>query len=81
MNKILFIIILLFIISCTTTERIIKSNMSSPPEIYIPNTNIKTTKDLIKEYQITTIKITEWQKWYNLNAGTNHFTIPFYTNQ
>lgn len=70
-----YLILLLFLIlltSCTTTKYVIVP-LSEPPTFFYPNTNIQTQKDLIKDYQNSLIKISEWQKWYNIQVNTNHF--------
>ena len=75
----LMLLVIIFIVSligCKSDELLIISSFSTPPKKYeIPN--IQTEKDLIKAYNSSVIKITEWQKWYNIQVSSNYF---FYTN-
>lgn len=69
MSVMIFTIIL---ISCQTTKEYIIVPLSTPPKIYnIPE--MDTDQDLIRAYQQTTIKIAEWQKWYNVQVGSNYY--------
>ena len=68
MNKIL-ILLLLFLTSCTTVKYVTVP-LSTPPEPYIVNEGqIKTQKDLFKEYQKTLIKLNEWEAWYYIQTN------------
>lgn len=69
-----FILLLLFIFlaGCSTQVKYITIPMSRPPAMFIVE-DIQTDKQLIKEYQKSIIKITEWQKWYNIQVGSNYF--------
>lgn len=69
-NKILLIIFFtVFSISCTTVKYITMP-LSPPPEKYIiEQGQIKTQKDLFKEYQKTLIKLNEWQAWYSIQTN------------
>lgn len=69
MNKILLLFILVFFTSCTTVKYI-TIPLSPPPESYIiEQGQIKTQKDLFKEYQKTLIKLNEWQAWYSIQTN------------
>ena len=69
MNKILLLFILIFSISCTTVKYVTVP-LSPPPEPYIVNEGqIKTQKDLFKEYQKTLIKLNEWERWYIIQTN------------
>ncbi|TKZ23421.1 hypothetical protein [Brachyspira catarrhinii] len=69
-NKILLIIFLLiFSISCSTVKYVTVP-LSPPPEAYkINEGQIKTQKDLFKEYQKTLIKLNEWESWYIIQTN------------
>lgn len=67
----------IFLAGCSTQVKYITIPMSEPPAIFIVE-DIQTDKQLIKEYQKSIIKITEWQKWYNIQVGSNYFK---FTNQ
>lgn len=67
----------LFIAGCSAQTRYITTPMSEPPTVFIID-DIKSDKQLIKSYQKSVIKITEWQKWYNIQVGSNYFK---FTNQ
>lgn len=71
-NKILLIIFLLiFSISCSTVKYVTVP-LSPPPEAYkINEGQIKTQKDLFKEYQKTLIKLNEWESWYIIQTNIN----------
>lgn len=62
----------IFLAGCSTQVKYITIPMSEPPAIFIVE-DIQTDKQLIKEYQKSIIKITEWQKWYNIQVGSNYF--------
>lgn len=62
----------IFLVGCSTQVKYITTPMSRPPAIFIVE-DIQTDKQLIKEYQKSIIKITEWQKWYNIQVGSNYF--------
>ncbi|MEI0605206.1 hypothetical protein R4K55_13400 [Brachyspira alvinipulli] len=70
MKYILIIILSIFIVSCQTAKYV-TIPLSEPPNIYKPNENITTQKELLKEYQRSLIKIAEWQKWYNVQIYSN----------
>ncbi|WP_028328664.1 hypothetical protein [Brachyspira alvinipulli] len=67
------ILILIFLVSCTA--KYITIPLSQTPSFYEPNNNINTSKELIKEYQKSIIKISEWQIWYNVQTGSNYYKI------
>lgn len=62
----------IFLAGCSTQVKYITIPMSEPPAIFIVE-DIQTDKQLIKSYQKSIIKITEWQKWYNIQVGSNYF--------
>ena len=68
----LLIFLLIFLAGCSTQIKYITTPMSRPPAMFIVD-DIKTDKQLIKGYQKSIIKITEWQKWYNIQVGSNYF--------
>ena len=68
----LFIFLLFFLAGCSTQVKYITTPMSRPPAMFIID-DIKSDKQLIKSYQKSVIKITEWQKWYNIQVGSNYF--------
>ena len=72
MNKIFIFILTLFLMGCQSTKYI-TIPLSNPPAFYYPNTNMLTQKDLIKEYQNSLKKISEWQEWYKINTSSNYF--------
>ena len=68
MNKLL-LLLLLFFTSCTTVKYVTVP-LSPPPEPYsITEGQIKTQKDLFKEYQKTLIKLNEWERWYIIQTN------------
>ena len=68
MNKLL-LLLLLFFTSCTTVKYVTVP-LSPPPEPYsITEGQIKTQKDLFKEYQKTLIKLNEWESWYIIQTN------------
>lgn len=70
-------IIFMISISCQTTERYIRVPLSTPPEkYYIPQ--ISDKRDLLKAYQQSVIRISQWQLWYNIQVRTNHFNYNEY---
>ena len=71
MNKILFLFLIMFFTSCTTVKYVTVP-LSPPPEPYSINEGqIKTQKDLFKEYQKTLIKLNEWEAWYRIQTNIN----------
>ena len=67
-NKLLLIILLLFFTSCTT--KYVTVPLSPPPEPYkIEMGQIKSQKDLFKEYQKVLIKLNEWEAWYSIQTN------------
>ena len=70
--KIALLLLTTFFISCSTVKYV-TIPLSKPPDFYHPSINIKTQKDFFREYQNSLIKIKEWQKWYNVQIGSNYF--------
>lgn len=71
MNKILFLFLIMFFTSCSTVKYVTVP-LSTPPETYkITEGQIKTQKDLFKEYQKTLIKLNEWEAWYSIQTNIN----------
>lgn len=72
-NKVLLILfIFIFSISCTTVKYVTVP-LSPPPEPYkIEMGQIKTQKDLFKEYQKALIKLNEWQAWYLIQTNIDN---------
>lgn len=70
MNKILLLLFLIiFSISCTTVKYVTVP-LSAPPEPYkIEMGQIKSQKQLFKEYQKTLKKINEWEAWYSIQTN------------
>ncbi|MDO6994614.1 hypothetical protein Q5M87_11415 [Brachyspira innocens] len=69
MDKILFLFLIIFFTSCTTVKYVTVP-LSPPPEPYkIEMGQIKTQKDLFKEYQKTLKKINEWEAWYIIQTN------------
>ena len=68
----LLIFLLIFLAGCSTQVKYITIPMSRPPAMFTLE-DIQTDKQLIKQYQKSIIKITEWQKWYNIQVGSNYF--------
>lgn len=62
----------LFFLSCSSINKSV-CDLTPPPSIYIIK-NIKTKKDLLKNYKNATIKISHWQNWYNIQVGSNYFS-------
>ncbi|WP_297285605.1 hypothetical protein [uncultured Brachyspira sp.] len=48
-------------------------DLTPPPSIYIIR-DVKTKKDLLKNYKDATMKISHWQNWYNIQVGSNYFS-------
>ena len=69
MKEIRFLLLLIFLTSCSSVKYVTVP-MSDPPEIYKPNL-IKTEKDFLYEYKRSLMKISEWQNWYAIQ--TNKF--------
>ena len=69
------LLINLFFLSCSSVKNNV-CDLTHPPSIYIIE-NIKTKKDLLKNYKDATIKISHWQNWYNIQVGSNYF---YYSN-
>ncbi|MEI0528580.1 hypothetical protein R4J00_08015 [Brachyspira intermedia] len=67
MKEIRFLLLLIFLVSCSSVKYVTIS-MSNPPDIYKPNI-IKTEKDFLYEYKRSLIKISEWQNWYNIQTN------------
>ena len=65
------LLINLFFLSCSSVNNNV-CDLTPPPSIYIIK-NIKTKKDLLKSYKDSTIKISHWQNWYNIQVGSNYF--------
>ena len=69
MNKILLLLSVIFFTSCTTVKYV-TIPLSAPPEPYkIEIGQIKSQKDLFKEYQKTLIKLNEWESWYVIQTN------------
>lgn len=72
MNKILLLLSVIFFISCSTVKYVTVP-LSPPPEPYtIEMGQIKTQKDLFKEYQKALIKLNEWQAWYLIQTNIDN---------
>lgn len=70
MNKILLIILLIIFVTSCTTVKYVTVPLSPPPEAYkINEGQIKTQKELFKEYQKTLIKLNEWEAWYSIQTN------------
>ncbi|MEI0510796.1 hypothetical protein [Brachyspira intermedia] len=71
MNKILLLLSVIFFTSCTTVKYVTVP-LSTPPEPYkIEMGQIRTQKQLFKEYQKTLKKINEWEAWYSIQTNIN----------
>ena len=70
--RLIFWLLLIFLAGCSTQIKYITTPMSRPPAMFTLE-DIQTDKQLIKQYQKSIIKITEWQKWYNIQVGSNYF--------
>lgn len=66
------LLLFIFLVGCAAQVKYITTPMSRPPAMFTLE-DIQTDKQLIKEYQKSIIKITEWQKWYNIQVGSNYF--------
>ena len=64
--KVLLLIFIFILSSCCTNSNIIKYTPS--PNIYRPM-RATNEQQVYREYMNATIKITEWQQWYNLNIS------------
>lgn len=62
----------LFFLSCSSINKSV-CDLTPPPSIYIIR-DVKTKKDLLKNYKNATIKISHWQNWYNIQVGSNYFS-------
>ncbi|MEI0479116.1 hypothetical protein [Brachyspira pulli] len=72
MNKILLLFILIFSISCTTVKYVTVP-LSEPPKPYkIEMGQIRTQKQLFKEYQKVLIKLNEWEAWYSIQTNIDN---------
>lgn len=78
-NKLLLLLIIIFLISCQSQVKYITVPLSTPPEKYLIS-DYKTKKEFYFEYQHALMTIKEWQLWYNLNARTNYFNYKEITN-
>ena len=72
LKYIFFLLFLIFLAGCSTQVKYITIPMSTPPAMFIVE-DIQTDKQLIQGYQKSIIKITELQKWYNIQVGSNYF--------
>ena len=69
-NKLLLIIFLLIFFTSCTTVKYVTVPLSPPPEPYkIEMGQIRTQKQLFKEYQKTLKKINEWEAWYSIQTN------------
>lgn len=69
MNKILLLLSVIFSISCTTVKYVTVP-LSPPPEPYkIEIGQIRSQKQLFKEYQKALIKLNEWEAWYLIQTN------------
>lgn len=66
------LLLFIFLVGCAAQVKYITIPMNRPPAMFIVE-YIQTDKQLIKQYQKSIIKITEWQKWYNIQVGSNYF--------
>ena len=72
-NKILLIIFLLIFSTSCTTVKYVAVPLSPPPEPYkITEGQIRTQKQLFKEYQKTLKKINEWEAWYSIQTNIDN---------
>lgn len=60
----------IFIVSCAGTKYI---TITSTPPAEFEIHEIKTNRDLISEYRKSVMKVAEWQKWYNVEIGSNYY--------
>ena len=63
MNKILLLLFLIIFFTSCTTVKYVTVPLSTPPE------QIRTQKQLFKEYQKTLKKINEWEAWYSIQTN------------
>ncbi|MEI0799686.1 hypothetical protein R4Q14_15365 [Brachyspira intermedia] len=68
MKEIRFLLLLLIFLGGCSSVKYITVPMSSPPEVYKPNT-ADTEKDFLYEYKRSLMKISEWQNWYNIQTN------------
>lgn len=69
-NKLLLIIFLLIFFTSCTTIKYVTVPLSPPPELYeIEMGQIRSQKQLFKEYQKTLIKLNEWEAWYSIQTN------------
>lgn len=73
-KKLLLILLIILLCSCSTTKYVTVP-LIEPPKMYYPNNNIRTQKQLLQEYLRQMIVISEWQKWYNIQVGSNYYII------
>ncbi len=66
------LLINLFFLSCSSVNNNV-CDLTPPPSIYIIR-DVKTKKDLLKNYKDATMKISHWQNWYNIQVGSNYFS-------
>ena len=72
MNKILFLFLIMFFTSCTTVKYVTVP-LSPPPEAYkIEMGQIRSQKQLFKEYQKALIKLNEWEAWYLIQTNIDN---------
>lgn len=72
MNKILLLLSVIFSISCTTVKYVTVP-LSAPPEAYkIEMGQIRSQKQLFKEYQKALIKLNEWEAWYLIQTNIDN---------
>lgn len=77
MKQIKFLFLLIFFISCTTVKEVKvrdTTHFTQPPEPYIPESRVTSTKQLLKEYNRTVKIILEHEFWYDLNFNTNYYS-------
>ena len=72
-NKVLLIIFLLIFSTSCTTVKYVTVPLSPPPEPYkITEGQIKSQKELFKEYQKALIKLNEWETWYSIQTNIDN---------
>lgn len=72
-NKLLLIIFLLIFFTSCTTVKYVTVPLSPPPEPYeIEMGQIRSQKQLFKEYQKTLIKLNEWEAWYSIQTNIDN---------
>lgn len=67
MKKLLLLLLLSISIGCATPQVI-----STPPDAFHPQ-RPTTDKQLISQWQMSLIRIKEWQAWYDIQIGSNYF--------